>query len=103
MQADRLLILNENLGRTLAEAERLGQEGAVAESLKIMEEVDRMKVEKAELEVCALHWSWFAVILNTFSVYLNFQAAYRGAIPPSALQQQKLRVCLDCGAFLGYS
>ena len=31
----------------------------------------------------------------------TLQSAYRSLIPSAAIQQQKLRLCADCGAYLG--
>merc|ERR1712126_284388 len=59
----------------LAKAEQLGAEGFVDESMKMMEEL-RKKKASAEQE-------------------------YRNAMPASSYQQQKLRVCEVCSAYLG--
>jgi len=68
----------EQIGTKLARAEELGAQGNVEESLKLMEEVDELKKQKhaAEME-------------------------YRNTMPASNYQQQKLRVCEVCSAFLG--
>jgi len=42
------------IGKTLAEAERLGEEGKVDESLKLMEKVDETRKLKQEAEVCQI-------------------------------------------------
>ncbi|KAI7691158.1 Putative RNA-binding protein Luc7-like 1, partial [Sarcoptes scabiei] len=68
----------EAIGKKLAAAETAGSEGNVEESLKLMEEIEKIKKEKnaAELE-------------------------YKNSIPTSSYQQQKLRVCEVCSAYLG--
>lgn len=43
--------LNETIGKTLAEAEQLGEEGKVDESLKLMEKVEEIRKQKQEAEV----------------------------------------------------
>lgn len=68
----------EQIGTKLARAEELGAEGSVEESLKLMEEVEALKKQKAEAEM-----------------------DYRNTMPASNYQQQKLRVCEVCSAFLG--
>ena len=45
----------EQIGTKLARAEELGAEGNVDESLKLMEEVEALKKQKSEAEVCLLH------------------------------------------------
>jgi len=42
----------EQIGTKLARAEELGAEGSVEESLKLMEEVEVLKKQKAQAEVC---------------------------------------------------
>lgn len=42
----------EQIGTKLARAEELGAEGNVDESLKLMEEVEALKKQKSEAEVC---------------------------------------------------
>uniref|UniRef100_A0A915IBW4 Uncharacterized protein n=1 Tax=Romanomermis culicivorax TaxID=13658 RepID=A0A915IBW4_ROMCU len=39
------------IGKTLAEAEKLGEDGKVDESLKMMEKVDEIRKEKLAAEV----------------------------------------------------
>ncbi|XP_055332416.1 putative RNA-binding protein Luc7-like 1 [Paramacrobiotus metropolitanus] len=70
--------VGEQIGKKLAEAERLGVEGNVEESLKLMTEVEKLKEEKKKAEM-----------------------DYRNAMPASTYQQQKLRVCEICSAYLG--
>lgn len=70
--------LAEGIGKKLAEAEKQGAEGNVEESLKLMEEVEEIRKEKAQAE-----------------------QDYRNSMPASSYQQQKLRVCEVCSAYLG--
>lgn len=70
--------LAETIGAKLAAAEKLGAEGNVEESIKLMEEVENMRKNKAEAE-----------------------QDYRNSMPASSYQQQKLRVCEVCSAYLG--
>jgi hypothetical protein len=46
-----VLELNETIGKTLAEAEKLGSEGRVEESLAIMAKLEAMKKEKQDADV----------------------------------------------------
>lgn len=46
-----MLEINEEIGKTLAEAEKLGNEGMVEESLKLMEKVEELKKQKYEADV----------------------------------------------------
>ncbi|XP_014668629.1 PREDICTED: putative RNA-binding protein Luc7-like 2 [Priapulus caudatus] len=75
---DKVHEFAESIGKTLAKAEQLGANGNVAESLKLMEEVASLKKAKYEKEL-----------------------EYRNTIPASTYQQQKLRVCEVCCAYLG--
>lgn len=77
-KADRIHELGEKIGEALARAEALGAEGLVDESIKLMEEIDSLRKQKAEAE-----------------------ADYRASIPAATYQQQKLRVCDVCCAYLG--
>lgn len=70
--------LAEAIGKKLAAAEALGEEGNVEKSLEYMEEVEKLKKEKQSAEV-----------------------EYRNSMPASSYQQQKLRVCEVCSAYLG--
>jgi len=70
--------LAETIGKKLAAAEKLGAEGNVEESIKLMEEVENMRKNKTEAE-----------------------QDYRNSMPASSYQQQKLRVCEVCSAYLG--
>ncbi|XP_065066400.1 putative RNA-binding protein Luc7-like 2 isoform X2 [Rhopilema esculentum] len=69
--------LNERIGKLLAESETLGADGKVEESLAMMKEVDDLKVQKRKAE-----------------------DMYRSTLPVTTSQQQKLRVCEICGAYL---
>eukprot|EP00092_Neocalanus_flemingeri_P001622 GFUD01001730.1.p1 GENE.GFUD01001730.1~~GFUD01001730.1.p1 ORF type:complete len:356 (-),score=110.41 GFUD01001730.1:626-1693(-) len=77
-KANSLHDLAETIGKKLASAEQLGAEGNVEESIKLMEEVENMRKGKAEAE-----------------------QDYRNSMPASSYQQQKLRVCEVCSAYLG--
>ncbi|XP_065081044.1 putative RNA-binding protein Luc7-like 1 [Ochlerotatus camptorhynchus] len=70
--------LAEEIGKKLAKAEALGEAGQVEESMKLMSEIDELRARKAKAE-----------------------QEYRSAIPASSYQQQKLRVCEVCSAYLG--
>ncbi|XP_045497130.1 putative RNA-binding protein Luc7-like 2 isoform X3 [Colias croceus] len=70
--------LAEQIGQKLARAEALGEEGMVEESVKLMAEIDELRKEKAVAE-----------------------QEYRNSMPASSYQQQKLRVCEVCSAYLG--
>eukprot|EP00731_Ephydatia_muelleri_P029226 Em0020g870a len=65
------------IGEKVAKAEALGAEGKVDESLALMTEVETIKEKKKVLE-----------------------DEYHALIPRHAVQQQKLRACEVCGAFL---
>merc|ERR1712223_796963 len=77
-KAEKVHELSETIGKKLAQAEEAGAEGKVEESIKFMEEVEDVRKKKvaAELE-------------------------YRNYMPASSYQQQKLRVCEICSAYLG--
>lgn len=70
--------LGEQIGVTLAKAEELGAQGEVEESMKMLEQVEDLKKKKGEAE-----------------------NEYRSSMPASSYQQQKLRVCEVCSAYLG--
>lgn len=70
--------LAEAISKKLMQAEKLGAEGNVEESLKAMEEAEKIKKEKIAAEI-----------------------EYRNSMPASSYQQQKLRVCEVCSAYLG--
>ncbi|KAG1661476.1 putative RNA-binding protein Luc7-like 1 [Nymphon striatum] len=70
--------LGEHIGKKLAKAEQMGAEGNVEESLKYMEEIEEIKKKKAIAE-----------------------QELRNSMPASSYQQQKLRVCEVCSAYLG--
>jgi len=77
-KAERIHELGEKMGTTLAKAEEVGAEGNVEESLRLMKEVEDLKKEKSTAEM-----------------------EYRNSMPASSYQQQKLRVCEVCSAYLG--
>nr|SVE76596.1 EOG090X0BOE [Daphnia longispina] len=77
-KAQKVHLLAEQIGQKLAKAEQLGAEGFVDESIKMMEEVEEFRKKKATAE-----------------------QEYRNAMPASSYQQQKLRVCEVCSAYLG--
>ena len=70
--------LAEQIGKLLAKAEALGAEGHVDKSLEVMEEVEEIRKKKSIAE-----------------------NDYRNSMPASSYQQQKLRVCEVCSAYLG--
>lgn len=78
VKLNRVHELAESIGKKLAAAEAAGSEGNVEESLRLMEEVEKIKKEKNAAE-----------------------AEYKSSIPTSSYQQQKLRVCEVCSAYLG--
>lgn len=78
VKANSVHELQEQIGQKLAKAEQLGAEGFVDESMKLMEEVDDLRKKKLEAE-----------------------QEYRNSMPASSYQQQKLRVCEVCSAYLG--
>ncbi|XP_018114876.1 LUC7-like 2 pre-mRNA splicing factor S homeolog isoform X2 [Xenopus laevis] len=78
VKAEKVHELNEEIGKLLAKAEQLGAEGNVEESQKVMDEVEKTRVRKREAE-----------------------DIYRNSMPASSFQQQKLRVCEVCSAYLG--
>ncbi|MBN3291128.1 LC7L2 protein, partial [Polypterus senegalus] len=77
-KAERVHELNEEIGKLLAKAEQLGAEGNVDEAQKVLEEVEKARVLKREAE-----------------------EIYKNSMPASSFQQQKLRVCEVCSAYLG--
>ncbi|XP_068100926.1 putative RNA-binding protein Luc7-like 1 [Hyperolius riggenbachi] len=78
VKAEKVHELNEEIGKLLAKAEQLGAEGNVEESQRILLEMERVKARKREAE-----------------------DEYRNSMPASSFQQQKLRVCEVCSAYLG--
>merc|ERR1711879_509347 len=77
-KAERVHELSETIGKKLAQAEQAGAEGKVEESMKFMEEVEDIRKKKVSAEL-----------------------EYRNSMPASSYQQQKLRVCEICSAYLG--
>jgi len=77
-KAEKVHSLAEDIGKKLALAEQVGAEGKVEESMKLMEEVEEIRKKKVLAE-----------------------QEYRNSMPASSYQQQKLRVCEVCSAYLG--
>merc|ERR1719205_133643 len=77
-KAEKVHELSETIGKKLAQAEQAGAEGKVDESMKLLEEIEQTKKKKADAE-----------------------QEYRNSMPASSYQQQKLRVCEVCSAYLG--
>lgn len=77
-KAERVHELNEEIGKLLARAEQLGGEGNVDEAQQVLEMVEKTRALKKEAE-----------------------DVYRNSMPASSFQQQKLRVCEVCSAYLG--
>lgn len=77
-KAEKVHMLAEDIGKKLAKAEEVGAEGNVEESMRLMEEVEEIRKKKALAE-----------------------QEYRNSMPASSYQQQKLRVCEVCSAYLG--
>lgn len=76
--ANAVHVLSEEIGRKLAKAEALGEAGEVEESVALMKEIEELRVKKIKAEY-----------------------EYRISMPASTYQQQKLRVCEVCSAYLG--
>ena len=70
--------LGEQIGTKLAKAEELGAQGLVDESMKLLDEVEQLRKTK-----------------------LDAEQEFRATMPASTYQQQKLRVCEVCSAYLG--
>lgn len=70
--------LNEKIGKLVVQSEQLGTEGKVDEAKAVLDEIEQLKEEKRKAE-----------------------EAYRNSMPASTYQQQKLRVCEICSAYLG--
>jgi len=77
-KAENVHGLAEAIGKKLAEAEEAGAKGKVDESIRLMEEVEDFRKKK-----------------------LGAEQEYRNSMPASSYQQQKLRVCEVCSAYLG--
>ncbi|KAG7264992.1 hypothetical protein CRUP_017152 [Coryphaenoides rupestris] len=77
-KAEKVHELNEEIGKLLAKAEQLGAEGNVDEAQKVLQEVEKVRSTKKDAE-----------------------EEYRNSMPASSFQQQKLRVCEVCSAYLG--
>lgn len=114
LQAEKVHELNEEIGKLLAKAEQLGAEGNVDEAQKVLQEVEKVRTKKKdaevrnellELQACG---AFRLLILWTSDISLSllfplepFQEEYRNSMPASSFQQQKLRVCEVCSAYLG--
>ncbi|KAF5282483.1 hypothetical protein FQR65_LT14292 [Abscondita terminalis] len=95
VKANNVHELAEQIGQKLAKAEQLGEEGFVDESMKLMEEV----------------YGKFQIVVSTKCITLQVdelrkkkleaEQEYRNSMPASSYQQQKLRVCEVCSAYLG--
>ncbi|XP_058622205.1 putative RNA-binding protein Luc7-like 1 isoform X1 [Onychostoma macrolepis] len=77
-KAEKVHELNEEIGKLLAKAEQLGAEGNVDEAQTVLQEVEKVRTKKKDAE-----------------------EEYRNSMPASSFQQQKLRVCEVCSAYLG--
>ncbi|XP_031640592.1 putative RNA-binding protein Luc7-like 2 isoform X1 [Contarinia nasturtii] len=78
VKANAVHQLAEEIGKKLAKAESLGEAGEVEESIQLMAEIDELRAKKVAAE-----------------------QEYRSSMPASSYQQQKLRVCEVCSAYLG--
>lgn len=78
VKANAVHQLAEEIGKKLAKAEALGEAGEVEESVALMSEIDELRAKKSQAE-----------------------QEYRASMPASSYQQQKLRVCEVCSAYLG--
>lgn len=78
VKANAVHQLAEEIGKKLAKAEALGEAGQVEESVKLMSEIEELRSKKSHAE-----------------------HEYRSSMPASSYQQQKLRVCEVCSAYLG--
>ncbi|XP_053387127.1 putative RNA-binding protein Luc7-like 2 isoform X2 [Mercenaria mercenaria] len=77
-KAESIHGLGEEIGTKLARAEASGAEGKVEESMQLLNEVEELKKRKSLAE-----------------------QEYKNSMPASSYQQQKLRVCEICSAYLG--
>ncbi|KAL4240275.1 putative RNA-binding protein Luc7-like 1 [Mactra antiquata] len=77
-KAESIHNLGEEIGTKLARAEASGAEGKVEESMQLLNEVEDLKKKKVLAE-----------------------QEYKNSMPASSYQQQKLRVCEICSAYLG--
>ncbi|XP_030386191.1 putative RNA-binding protein Luc7-like 1 [Scaptodrosophila lebanonensis] len=77
-KANAVHALAEEIGKKLAKAEALGEAGEVEDSMELMKEIDELRAKKIKAE-----------------------HEYRTSMPASTYQQQKLRVCEVCSAYLG--
>uniref|UniRef100_A0A0B7AIK3 LUC7-like protein n=2 Tax=Arion vulgaris TaxID=1028688 RepID=A0A0B7AIK3_9EUPU len=77
-KAEQIHALGEQIGTLMAKAEEVATSGEVDSSMKMLEEVETLKIKKTQSEI-----------------------ELRNSMPASSYQQQKLRVCEVCGAYLG--
>jgi RNA-binding protein Luc7-like 2 len=75
---NRINELGEQIGTKVAKAEELGNIGQVEETMELLREIEELKKKRSELEY-----------------------EFRNSTPASTFQQQKLRVCEVCSAYLG--
>ncbi len=54
--------LGERIGTDLAKAEEVGASGDVQESMRLLEQVENLKKEKATAEVGSRNRSWLGVV-----------------------------------------
>jgi hypothetical protein len=110
-QASKVEEVSDEMAKALAQAEALGEEGKVEESLKLMGRVEELKRLRAQADVCLAEGGLEqrrpaspSPTSTTFFLFFSFphlrQAEYREMLPPGAERQQKLRACDDCGLFL---
>lgn len=78
LQMNSIHELGEQIGTRLSRAEEVGAQGLVDESMKLLEEVEQLRKAKSDAE-----------------------QEFRATMPASTYQQQKLRVCEVCSAYLG--
>ena len=76
-KAQEIHVYAVQIGEKVTQSEILGNEGKIDESLAALNEVEEIKVKKKRLE-----------------------DDYHSRLPRHAQQQQKLRACEVCGAFL---
>lgn len=124
-QAEKVHELNEEIGKLLAKAEQLGAEGNVDEAQKVLQEVEKVRTRKKDAEVSEgqfekrtlfmedfpswsgrLHHLMCSLVVCLFvplfpPSHTHTQEEYRNSMPASSFQQQKLRVCEVCSAYLG--
>lgn len=101
-KAQKVHQLAEQIGQKLAKAEQLGAEGFVDESMKMMEEVRTAKKRRGTQFVQTDTDGRFCdQVEDIRKKKAAAEQEYRNAMPASSYQQQKLRVCEVCSAYLG--